>query len=181
MIYGYARVSTSGQSHESQIDALKAAGCAKVFAEKISGKTADRPELNALMAIVVAGDVILVPAMDRFSRDTTDMLVLLRDLTNKGVGLRSLAEPILDTTSELREVIIALLGMMAKMERHRIVERTSRGRREAKERGVKFGPRPKLTPIQIAEARRRVAEGETPTHIAAILGVSRQTVSRAVV
>jgi DNA invertase Pin-like site-specific DNA recombinase len=145
MIYGYARVSTAAQDETGQVRQLKAAGCEKVFREKITGTTADRPQLRALMKKLAPGDVVITPAVDRLSRDTTDLLVIARDVQRAGAGIRSLAEPFLDTTSDFAEIIFAILGVAAKLERRRILERTARGRADAKEKGIKFGRKPILT------------------------------------
>ena len=142
MIYGYARVSTAAQDETGQVRQLKAAGCEKVFREKITGTTADRPQLRALMKKLAPGDVVITPAVDRLSRDTTDLLVIARDMQRAGAGIRSLAEPFLDTTSDFAEIIFAILGVAAQLERRRILERTARGRADAKEKGVKFGRKP---------------------------------------
>ena len=93
MIYGYARVSTTAQDETGQVRQLKAAGCEKVFREKITGTTADRPQLAKLMKALAPGDVVITPAVDRLSRDTTDLLVIARDMQQAGAGIRSLAEP----------------------------------------------------------------------------------------
>ncbi len=132
MIYGYARVSTDAQDLTSQLAQLKAAGCERVFREKISGATADRQQLRKLLAVVGHGDVVIIPAVDRLSRDTTDLLVIARDLQKAGAGLRSIAEPVVDTTSDFAELVLAMLGVAAKLERRRIKERTERGRADAK-------------------------------------------------
>src|SRR6202040_4224118 len=108
--------------------------------------TADRPQLKKLMATVEHGDVVIVAAVDRLSRDTTDLMVIARALHKAGAGLRSLAEPVVDTTSDFAELVLAMLGVFAKLERRRIKERTARGRADAKANGVKFGRKPKLTP-----------------------------------
>src|SRR3954454_2418052 len=100
MIYGYARVSTEAQDLTGATAQLKAAGCEKVFREKITGTTADRPQLKKLMAALTHGDVVIIPAVDRLSRDTTDLLVIARDMQRAGAGLRSIAEPVLDTTGD---------------------------------------------------------------------------------
>ena len=110
MIYGYARVSTGAQDLTSQLAQLKAAGCEKVFREKITGTTADRPQLKKLMAALAPGDVVIIPAVDRLSRDTTDLMVIARDMQRAGAGLRSLAEPVLDTTGDFAELVLAMLG-----------------------------------------------------------------------
>ncbi len=179
MIFGYARVSTDAQDLTSQLAQLKAAGCERVFREKISGATADRPQLKKLMAMIGQGDVLIIPAVDRLSRDTTDLLVIARDLQKAGAGLRSLAEPVVDTTSDFAELVLALRGVAAKLERRRIKERTARGRADAKAKGVKFGRPPKLTLHQKREAiKRRDVDQETLRSIGRSYNVSAATISR---
>jgi DNA invertase Pin-like site-specific DNA recombinase len=165
-LYGYARVSTDAQDLANQLAQLKAAGCSTIFREKISGATADRPQLRKLLAALGPGDVVIVAAVDRLSRDTTDLLNLARDIQRAGAGLRSLAEPVLDTTGDFAELVLAMLGVAAKLERRRIVERTARGRADAKAAGVTFGRKPKLTPHQQREARKRLDDGETQRSVA---------------
>src|ERR1700722_787058 len=146
MIYGYARVSTATQDESGQVRQLKAAGCRKIFREKITGTTADRPQLGKLMKKLAPGDVVITPAVDRLSRDTTDLLVIAREMQRAGAGIRSLAEPFLDTTSDFAEIIFAILGVAAKLERRRILERTARSRADAKAKGIRFGRKPIPTP-----------------------------------
>jgi DNA invertase Pin-like site-specific DNA recombinase len=178
MIYGYARVSTDAQDLTSQLAQLKAAGCEKVFREKITGTTADRPQLKKLLAALAPGDVVITPAVDRLSRDATNLLMIARDMQRAGAGLRSIAEPVVDTTSEFAELVLAMLGVAAKLERRRIAERTARGRADAKAKSVKFGRKPSLTPHQQDEARERIAAGETQRSIARSYNVSQSTISR---
>ena len=80
MIYGYARVSTATQDETGQVRQLKAAGCEKIFREKITGTTADRPQLTKLIKALTPGDVVITPAVDRLSRDTTDLLIIAREM-----------------------------------------------------------------------------------------------------
>jgi len=177
MIYGYARVSTEAQDVTGSTAQLKAAGCEKVFREKITGSTADRPQLKKLMAVLADGDVVIIPAVDRLSRGTTDLLIIARKMQRVGAGIRSLAEPFLDTN--FAEIVFAILGVAAKLEHRRIKERTARGRADAKAKGVKFGRKPKLTPHQQREAiKRRDVDGETLRSIARSYNVSAQTISR---
>ena len=179
MIFGYARVSTDAQDLTSQLAQLKAAGCQRIFREKISGASADRSQLRKLLAAVTHGDVVIIPAVDRLSRDTTDLLVIARDLQKAGAGLRSIAEPVVDTTSDFAELVLAMLGVAAKLERRRITERTTRGRADARAKGVKFGRKPKLTQHQKHEAiKRRDKDGETLRSIARSYNVSAATISR---
>ena len=177
MICGYARVSTDAHDLTSQLAQFKAAGCERVFREKISGATADRPQLRKLLAVVSLGDGLMIPAVVRLSSDTTHLLGIARDLQKAGAGLRSIAEPVVDTTSDFAE--LAMLGVAAKLERRRIKERTTLGRANAKARGVKFGRKPKLAEHQRKEAIKRREKGEeTMREIAQSYNVSHQTISR---
>jgi DNA invertase Pin-like site-specific DNA recombinase len=124
------------------------------------------------------GDVVITPAVDRLSRDTTDLVIIARDMQRAGAGIRSLAEPFLDTTSDFAEIIFANLGVAAKLERRRILQRTTRGRADAKEKGVKFGRKPILTPHQQKEARSRLEAGETQRSVARSYNISQATISR---
>jgi DNA invertase Pin-like site-specific DNA recombinase len=177
MIYGYARASTLPQDLSTQLAQLNATGCEKVFRGKITGTTADRPQLKKLMKTLAAGDVVIFPAVDRLSGETTDLLVIARDMQRPGAGLRSLAKPGLDTTGDFAELVPAMLGVAAKLERRRIAGRTARGRADAKAKGVKFGRKPILTPHQQKEARKRVAAGEPQRSVARSYNVTHATIS----
>jgi DNA invertase Pin-like site-specific DNA recombinase len=176
MIYGYARVSSTGQDLAQQLAQLDAAGCTKIYREKVSAATAERPQLTRAISALDAGDVLMVTSTDRLARNTRDLLNILYALKEAGAGFRSIAEPMVDTTSQFAEVIIAVLGVAASYERHRITERTTAGRVQA--RGVKFGRRAALTPHQQAEALQRLAGGDTQRAVAALLGVDQATISR---
>jgi DNA invertase Pin-like site-specific DNA recombinase len=178
MIYGYARVSTAAQDKSGQVKQLKAAGCGKIFREKITSTSADRPQLGKLIKRLVPGDVVITPAADRLSRDTADLLVIAREMQRAGTGIRSLAEPYLDTTADFAEIVFAILGVAAKLERRRLLERIARGRADAKARGVKFGRKPTLTPHQQNEARKRLDAGETQRSVAGSYNVVQSTISR---
>jgi DNA invertase Pin-like site-specific DNA recombinase len=178
MIIGYARVSTDGQTLDAQQAALKAAGAEKVYAEKISGTVTDRKALAKTIAALQAGDVLLVTRLDRLARSTRDLLNTLAAVADKGAGFRSIADPMLDTTSPHGRLILAVLGALAEFERSMILARTADGRTRAMARGVRFGRRPKLSPFQIAEAIRRRANGELLADIGRSYGVSHSTISR---
>jgi DNA invertase Pin-like site-specific DNA recombinase len=178
MIYGYPRVSTDAQDLTSQLAQLRSADFEKVFCEKITGSTADRPQLKKLIAALTYGDVVVISAVDRLSRDMTDLLVIAREMQRAGAGQRSLAEPVVDTTSEFAELVLDMRGVAAKLERRRIAERTARGRADARSRGVKFGRKPSLTAHQQCEARKRLMEGETQRSIARSFVVGQATISR---
>lgn len=178
MIYGYARVSSTGQDLAQQLAELDAAGCTKVYREKISGGTAERLQLKRAIGALGAGDVLMVTATDRLARNTRDLLNILHAVKEAGAGFRSIAEPMVDTTSQFADVIIAVLGVAASYERYRITERTAAGRVQAKARGVKFGRRAALTPHQQAKALQRLAAGDTQRTVAALFNVNQATISR---
>jgi DNA invertase Pin-like site-specific DNA recombinase len=171
-IYGYARVSTDGQSADTRRSALLAAGASKVFAEKISGVVTDRKALAKALTALGPGDVLLVTRLDRLARSTRDLLNVLASVSEKGAGFRSLANPMIDTTSPHGKLIIAVLGALAEFERSMILARTGEGRKRAMDRGVRFGRKPKLSPFQIAEALARREAGEPLTDIGRSYGVS---------
>jgi DNA invertase Pin-like site-specific DNA recombinase len=178
MIYGYARVSTTGQDLAQQLAQLTAAGCVKIYREKISGAATERPQLKRAIGALDHGDVLMVTATDRLARNTRDLLNILHEVKEAGAGFRSLAEPMVDTTSQFADVIIAVLGIVASWERERITERTAAGRVQARARGVKFGRKRVLTPHQQAEALDRLAAGATQRTVAALFDVSQATISR---
>lgn len=180
MFYGYARVSTAGQDLGGQVERLKAAGCESVYLEKVSGAKADRPELRRVLKALSSGDTLVVVAVDRLARDTRDLLNILHDVKEAGAGFRSLNEPIVDTTSELADVVLAVLGIAAKWERARMIERTAAGRAQAVMRGVKLGRKLKLTPGQRQEIKTRAAAGESQRYLAEMYGVGKGTIARVI-
>jgi DNA invertase Pin-like site-specific DNA recombinase len=145
-VYGYARVSTRDQGLAAQCAELMAAGCAKVFQEKVSGAKTDRPELAKVLRRLEAGDVLVVTRLDRLARSTRDLLNVIAAVTERGAGFRSLKDTWADTTSPHGRLMLTVLGGLAEFERELIRARTGEGRRRAKDRGVKFGRPRKLTP-----------------------------------
>jgi DNA invertase Pin-like site-specific DNA recombinase len=135
-----------------------------VFREKITGTTADRPQLKKLMRDLAPGDVVITPAVDRLSRDVTDLLVIARKMQRAGAGLRSIAEPVVNTTSDFAELVLAMLGVAAKLERQHIADRTARGRADAKAKGVKFGRKP---PSPLISSKRHGSGSQKARHSAA--------------
>jgi DNA invertase Pin-like site-specific DNA recombinase len=144
MIVGYARVSTDGQTLDAQETALRQAGAEKVYAEKVSGVVTDRKALAKAIASLDEGDTLLVCRLDRLARSTRDLLNVLASVSEKGAGFRSLADPMIDTTSPHGKLIIAVLGALAEFERSMILGRASEGRARAQARGIRFGRKPKL-------------------------------------
>lgn len=178
MIYGYARVSTDGQTLEAQLAALRDAGAEKVFREKASAATADRKELRRLLKSTNAGDVILVTRLDRLARSTRDLLNILEQIGQAGATFRSLGDTWADTTTAHGRLILTILGGMAEFERELIKVRTGEGRTRAKARGVKMGPKFKLTAEQRRHVAQERAKGESVRHLARVLGVSKATIGR---
>jgi DNA invertase Pin-like site-specific DNA recombinase len=167
MQIGYARVSSDGQSLESQDAALKAAGATKVYSEKVSGAITDRRGLAKAIAALGEGDVLIVTKLDRLARSTRDLLNTLAAISDRGAGFRVLDNPALNTTSPHRKLLVSVLGSIAEFERSLIRSRCSDGIKAAKQRGVRFGRPSALTPHQASEARARRAQGESLTSIAA--------------
>lgn len=179
MLYGYARVSTNGQSLDAQLAALKAAGCVKVFAEKQSGVKTDRKELAKALAKLQAGDTLIVTKIDRLARSTLDLLNTIKAITTKGAGFKSLGDAVIDTTTAHGELMLGILAVLAQFERRLIIDRTSEGRAIAKANGVKFGRPGKLDIHQRTEALRRLATGaETLSDIGRSYRVSHTTIAR---
>ena len=177
-IYGYARVSTDGQSLASQEAQLTAAGCAKVYAEKVSGAKSDRAELTKVLKRLSQGDVLVVSRLDRLARSTRDLLNILDTIAKAGAGFKSLLDAWADTTTPHGRLMLTVLGGLAEFERELILARTGDGRKRAKARGVRFGRPAKLSPHQRQEAAQRLAEGATQADLARSYGVSQATISR---
>jgi DNA invertase Pin-like site-specific DNA recombinase len=178
MIYGYARVSTDGQSVEAQAHQLAAAGCDKMFREIASGAKTDRAQLRRLLNSLAPGDVVMVTRLDRLARSTRDLLNTLATITAKAAGFRSLGDEWADTTTPHGRLLLTMLGGLAEFERELILARTGEGRARAKAQGVKMGRKPKLTPHQQSEAIKRVAAGEGTRDIGRSYNVSHSTISR---
>ena len=178
MIYGYARVSTDGQSVDAQVRQLTKAGCKKVLRETASGTKTDRLQLGRVLQQIGAGDVLMVTRLDRLARSTRDLLNTLATVAGKDAGFRSLADTWADTTTPHGRLMLTVLGGLAEFERELIRARTGEGRARAKARGVKMGRPPKLTPHQVKEALRRRDAGEPMRDIARTYNVSHSTISR---
>ncbi len=180
MVIGYARVSTDDQHLDGQRAALRAAGCQRIYEEKISGATRDRPELTRLLEHVREGDVVVATRLDRMARSTRDLLELADILTQANVGLRSLAEPWADTTSPAGKMVLTVFAGIAEFERALIAERTSAGRHAARTRGVRFGRPRKLSAEQIDLGRRLIADGSSVRAVARILNCHHATLYRSI-
>ena len=177
-LFGYARVSTNGQDLSAQDAELRAAGCAKVFKEKMSGARSDRPELAKAISRLEEDDVLVVTRLDRLARSTRDLLNVLDEISKRGAGFRSLKDTWADTTTPHGRLMLTVLGGLAEFERELIRARTGEGRKRAKDRGVRFGRPRKMTPHQRQEALQRLAAGETMADVARTYAVDATTIGR---
>ena len=179
MLLGYARVSKGGdQDPAPQTAALKAAGCERIFEERMTGSRWDRPELQRLMEHLRPGDVLVVWKLDRLGRSLKDLLLLLERVHTAGAGFRSLTEAI-DTTTPAGRMMMQMLGAFAEFEREMIRERTRAGLEQARANGRVGGRRRALIRRQEAEVIDMVTSGRsTAADAARIFEVSRSTISR---
>lgn len=177
MIIGYARVSTQDQNPELQIDALEAAGCERIYQEKITGKTRQRPELDACLNALRKGDTLLVWRLDRLGRSLKDLVEIVTSLEERGVGFRSLTESI-DTTNTSGKLIFHIFGALAEFERNLISDRTKAGLAAARARGRKGGRKPKMSASDVKLASAMLQDpNTTKTEVAEHFGVSRVTLN----
>jgi DNA invertase Pin-like site-specific DNA recombinase len=178
MIVGYARVSTDGQSVADQVVALRAAGAAKVYSEKMSGARSDRPQLAKAIHALAAGDTLIVTRLDRLARSTRDLLNVLATIGEHGAAFKSLADAWIDTSTASGKLMLTVLGGLAEFERSLIKARTDVGIARARAAGVRFGRKPKLNDHQRREAIARRENGELQGDIARTFGVDQATISR---
>lgn len=177
MLVGYARVSTTDQDLTVQQDALIAAGCEKMFGEKKSGRRADdRTALSEALDFVRKGDTLIVTRLDRLARSTQDLHNLLAMLDAKGVGFRCLAQSGVDTTTTTGKLTLAILAAVSTFESDLRAERQAEGIAKAKSAGKYRGRSPS---INYAQVRKLHGQGNNPTEIAALLGIGRTSVYRA--
>src|SRR5487761_2211796 len=153
-LLGYARVSTTEQKAHLQTDALKAAGCVRVWTDKASGALDHRPQLDRVLDHLRPGDTLAVWRLDRLGRSLPHLIATVTDLAARDVGFRSLTEGI-DTTTSTGRLVFHVFGALAEFERELIVERAAVGRAAARARGRVGGRPAKLSPAQVALARAR--------------------------
>jgi len=177
-LIGYARVSTLDQDPALQLDALKSAGCERVFTDKASGALERRPQLENMLDHLRAGDTVVVWRLDRLGRSLKNLIALVEDLAEKKIGFRSLTESI-DTTSAGGKLIFSIFGALAEFERALTKERTLAGLAAARARGRKGGRPRTMTDDKVLLARKLYDSKEhTVEQIASLLGVSRKTIYR---
>jgi DNA invertase Pin-like site-specific DNA recombinase len=176
----YARVSTYGQTLDSQLEQLRAVGCSSrnIYREKVTGARADRRELLRMLDCLGPGDVVTVTRIDRLARSTFDLFGIVKRIVDTKAEFRSLAEPWADTGTSTGRLMLAVLGGLADVERDLICTRTSEGRNRAKLRGKHMGRPPSLTPEQRKEATKRRAQSATLQELAHSYNVGISTIRR---
>jgi DNA invertase Pin-like site-specific DNA recombinase len=181
MRYGYARVSSNTQDYQAQVDALKVAGCERIFSEKASGKSTNgRREFEKLMRGLVPGDTVLVTKLDRLARSSRDLHNILGDLQERGCGFVSLGETWCDTTTDVGRLMMTIMGGIAEFERGLIRKRCDEGIARAKAKGTKFGRKAALEPGQKRKIAELYGKGEkTMAELALEYDVSEPTIWRA--
>jgi len=152
--------------------------CTNLFQEKISGAKSNRPQLTHLLSSLEAGDTLVVTRLDRLARSTADLLNIIQVTAKRGATFLSLAEPWANTSTAVGKLMLTVLGGIAEFEKDLIALRTNEGRARARQSGVKFGPKFKLSPHQIEEIRKRREAGESCRFLARSYGVSANTISR---
>lgn len=175
-VVGYVRVSSADQNEARQVEAIGPVD--RLFSEKVSGRTTNRAQLQEMLAYVREGDTVKVKSPDRLARSTTDLLGLVEQLRAKGVAVEFVDDPALNTDNPTGEFMLTILAAVAQLERATLRERQAEGIAIAKRKGV-YDRGPKLTAEQVAEARRRVADGVPKAAVARSLSVSRQTLHTA--
>jgi DNA invertase Pin-like site-specific DNA recombinase len=178
MLIGYARVSTSDQKVHLELDALREAGCEKIFEETVSGARRDRPELNAALEFMRAGDTLVVWKLDRLARSTRQLLETVELLSKQHIGFKTITQDI-DTTNAGGRLIFTVFGAITEFEREIIRERTRAGLDAARSRGRKGGRPRSLSDKDLKQARALLADPEiTVEDIARRFGVGPSTLYR---
>src|SRR6476660_8318617 len=180
MKFGYARVSSNTQDHAAQVEALKAAGCEKIFSEKASGKSTNgRPEFCKLMKAISPGDTIVVTKLDRLARSSRDLHNILGELAERSCGFVSLGESWCDTTTDVGRLMLTIMGGIAEFERSLISGRTDAGIERARKQGKKFGRPERLDAGQKRVIAELYVKGKTIPELAAEYQVGVGTIWRA--
>jgi len=176
---GYARVSSNSQDYQGQVDALKAAGCERIYSEKMSGKSTNgRRQFEKLMKDLLPGETVVVAKLDRLARSSRDLHNIIHELDGLGCGFLSLGESWCDTTTSHGRLMLTIMGGIAEFERELIRKRCEEGIERAKAKGVTFGRKRKLNKEMVRVAAERYAKGETMAELAEVYGVSEPTIWR---
>lgn len=174
---GYARVSSTGQKLEAQLEKL--GGCDKVFQEKRSGVDGSRPELKRCLEYLREGDTLIVTKIDRLARSTADLYRIVSQLADKGAEFKVIDDPLIDTTSRTGKLVMGILALIAEFENDIRRERQMDGIKKARERGVKFGRKSLLTDDTVGEIKNLRDAGTTVPEIIRRTGLSKASIYRA--
>ena len=177
MLVGYARVSTEDQKLDLQLDALKRAGCEKVFSDQVSGASATKAGLDEALAYVRSGDTLVVWKLDRLGRTVKGLVDLVQTLQDKGIQFRSLTDGI-DTSTTAGRFFFHVMAALAQMERELVHERTMAGLSAARARGRLGGRKPKMDAPKLDAAKKLLRAGTPVSEVAKTLGVGRATLYR---
>jgi DNA invertase Pin-like site-specific DNA recombinase len=177
MLIGYARVSTQDQNLALQLEALKKAGCEKIFKDKTSGSRAERPGLNKALELLRKDDTLIVWKLDRLGRSVKHLVNLVGELHQEGVQFKSITDSI-DTGTPSGRFFFHVMASLAEMERELTIERTKAGLETARKLGRKGGRRRKMTDSKIESAKKLLLNGVPPKDVAKNLGVSVPTLYR---
>ncbi len=177
MLVGYARVSSNEQNLNLQLDALEAAGCAKIFSDKLSGTQKNRPGLEDALSHLRTGDTLVLWKLDRLGRNVKGLIELVETLQAEGINFYSVTDGI-NTSTPAGRFFFHVMASLAQMERELLVERTKAGLAAAKERGRVGGRKRVMTPSKLEAAKKLLKEGMLPKDVAQNLGVSIPTLYR---
>lgn len=175
--FGYARVSTTDQNLDTQLEQLRAAGCDRIFQEKISGATTSRPQLDQLLASVRAGDTVMVARLNRLGRSAVHLMHLVQDLRAQGVRFVALDAGI-DSETPAGKFMVGVFALLAEYDREGILERTAHGRALAKAKGTHMGRPAGINPEQLAKVKTAMAANLSVAETVRLTGISESTVKR---
>jgi DNA invertase Pin-like site-specific DNA recombinase len=176
MNFGYARVSKKDQNLDLQIDALKKAGCDKIFEEKLSGRSVFLPNQDKLFSQLRKDDILMVNSIDRLGRTAKQLIDLFYDLKQKGVNFRSLTEGVIDTTTPMGEAVFQIMAILKGLEVSILIERTNQGLEAARARGRKGGRKPgSYNKVTAAAAATLYQKGDPVSDILKTLKIGRAT------
>lgn len=176
--FGYSRVSTSRQNADPQIELLQKEGCDEILVETQSGANRRRPQLERLLTMLREGDTVVVVKLDRLSRSLHDLLSITREIESKGAQMRSLQDPLIDTTSPNGKLIFGIFAVLAEYERDLIRSRTIEGLAAARERGKRLGRQEALNQEQKENLVTLRRTGQSLRQLARTFGVSKTTILR---
>ena len=178
MLIGYARVSTTGQKLEAQIEQLRNVGCERIYQEKRTRYDRKRVQVEKMLSDISDADTLIVTSLDRLARSTHDLFEITRSLGAQGADFKSLREPWADTTSPMGKFLLTVFAGLSELERNLIKDRTEEGRQSARKRGVRFGRKPKLTTHQQSEVARMLNQGQSIRSLARHFNVGVATIDR---